>query len=347
MKSALQRGWGVLKNALIIIGVLISFGVILEIIRAYETLNNLHPAAGMGFIGVILALLIYLLLQAVRIVKYKRIVQPPAAGRRNFSAEKYERRYRLFLNELSERFSGNELVLKYCLEDLENFSERKEHLSFSGKMAAEAEKEAIEFERQYISPIMEKLDREAEKVVSDNVGLVTMGTALSPYKSLDLYIVLARNFRMVNKIIELYRTRPSFRETAGIYYDILKVVAAVNILNAMDNLWAGVGRHIPLVGNYGAAVSEGLFSGLLTSVTGHAAMDRCRTFRPLPNEELAVQYRGKIKNWAGDIFDILRRHLLERINPFKKDEDAITEEEMLKAENFWNKISKKLRSPFS
>lgn len=120
---------------------------------------------------------------------------------------------------------------------------------------------------------------------------------------------------MVNKIIRTYRTRPSTTETLKIFYDIIRVVAAVNLINATDNIWTGIGRHLPWVGRYGEAASEALFSGLLTSIAGHAAIDRCRSYHPWSREEAVMTYRSRIGRWGKDILDIIRRHVGEKVDP--------------------------------
>ena len=342
MNRQLNRFVYFLKRVIILVGILFSFFALLEIIRAFDILYDLHPIAGYLFLAVLAALIVYLAYQARVIFKFKKAPVPPDLEQIT-DTEESVRNYIEFASKVIARFaenhalpSGSEAILERAKVNLKEITDHKHELI-----------QWIEdFENMNFQPLLNPLDKRAEKIVSDNVGIVTVGTALSPYRSLDLYIVLGRNFRMINQIIKIYRTSPSLKETAGIVYDIFKVVAAVNILNSLDNVWAGLGRHIPIVGNYGAAVSEGLFSGLLTSVTGHAAMDRCRTYRRISREKLALQYRNNLKNWAGDIIVILRRHLLDRINPFKKDDEGVIIEEE-KFHSFWDKLMIKIKNPLS
>ena len=155
-------------------------------------------------------------------------------------------------------------------------------------------------------------------MVSDSVGLVSLGTALSPYRSADVLIVLVRNTHMVNRIIRIYRTRPTPIETIRVFIDIARVVAWVNVINATDQIWSGVGRHLPLVGKYGESISEGLFSGLLTSVAGHAAIDRCRSYHAWSAESAAREYRSKLRRWGDDILSLLKRNAIPRFLKRKK-----------------------------
>ena len=332
-----------LKRIIILMGILFTFFAALEIIRAFDILYDLHPLTGYLFLIILLSMILYIFYQARGIFKFKRAPVPPKIDE-SADTGKLADSYVDFASNVISRFednkalpAGSEVILEQAKVNLMEITNHKDELA----------RWIEDFENNNFQPLLKHLDKRAEKIVSDNVGIVTVGTALSPYRSLDLYIVLGRNFRMINQIIKIYRTSPSLKETIGIIYDIFRVVAAVNILNALDNIWAGLGRHIPLVGNYGAAVSEGLFSGLLTSVTGHAAMDRCRTYRRISSEKLARQYRSNIKNWAGDIIVILRRHILERINPFKKDDDKFILEETEKLDSFWDKLVSRIKNPLT
>lgn len=330
----------IIKQIVIIFGLVLTFFAVLEVVRAFDILHDLHHLAGYLFLLAVAGLVFYVVFQILGIFRFKKSLVPPNIEKYS-DRKKFIKRYQYFAFNVIGRFSENE-ELPAAVKPLLDKSriELNEIANHENELSVWVEN----FEDTHFQPVISHLDRMAEKIISDNVGLVTISTALSPYKSLDLYIVLARNFRMVNKIIRVYRTSPSLRETAGIFYDIFKVVAAVNILNSMNNLWAGLGRHVPIVGSYGAAVSEGLFSGLLTSVTGHAAKDRCRTYRRISSEKLARQYRENLKNWSGDIISILRSHIWERISPFKKGETDFTLEHNDKDDSFWDKILSGIKS---
>ena len=324
---------------------LLSFAIILEVIRAYEILYSLHPYVGYIFIGLLIALTVYLIYQIKPLFNFRSAPTPPNFSKDKPLSNKQIKHYEIYLNSVNIRLQKNELLQKTHNAGL---MELKDNLALLSKLSANRTKFFDKFEQievDYIEPLVVQLDKKAEAVVGDNVGLITIGTALSPYRSLDVYIVLVRNFRMVNQIIKIYRTSPTFLETIKVFYDIIKIVAAVNIINAMDNIWTGIGRHIPLVGNYGEAISEGLFSGLLTSVTGHAAIDRCRTYKPLSYEETALKFRGKLKNWAWDVLDIIKRHAFDKIIPnwkwSKKGNDSDVENE----KTFWDTVAKVLKSP--
>lgn len=304
--------WKTIERIFVAVGLGFVAFVGLETLRAYQTLAELHPWAGYAFLVLLAVLLGYILWQIRLVFVYRSVPHPPAKQSSDSSSIPRNEWIR-YLDKIAERFEKNPLLNKKeaQIQDFRNdilkLNSLKSDLVFEDALGT--------IEEQRIAPLIQYLDEKAEAIVSDNVGIVTIGTALSPYRSVDFYIVLARNLRMVNSILRVYRTRPLPRETIAVFYDIARVVAAVNILNAMDTVWAGLGRHVPFVGRYGEAISEGLFSGLLTSVAGHAAIDRCRSYRHWSREEAARKYRGRLTRYGNDVWGIIMRHGVEKLRP--------------------------------
>jgi len=325
------------------VGIGFTFFAVLEAIQAYQTLAQMHPWAGYGFLAVLALLFFYLIWQLRALATYRTALAPPSLPEGLPATRKQAEHALRYLNRVTVRFEENPLLSSSAATQLTALRTQVDILQSQKPQPEWLREELQRVENEAIAPLLKHLDKEAEKVVSDNVGLVTIGTALSPYRSIDLYIVLARNFRMVNRIIHIYRTRPSTRETVRVFYDIAKVVAAVNLLNAMDNIWAGVARHVPKVGTLAEAFSEGLFSGLLTSVAGHAAIDRSRSYRPWSGEDAVRRYRGRLHRWARDVVGILIRHGFDRIIPGRgKREAAASEGEDTPLDdaspNLWSKL---------
>ncbi|MBZ0264593.1 YcjF family protein [bacterium] len=314
-----------IERALVAVGILFSIFAIMEVLRAYVTLKEVHPYAGYAFLVLIALLLGYLVWQVRGIFSFGKVPKAPPLPTEGDVSVRDAIRFRKYLLMLVERFEANPLLKEKTPQRLTTFRNRVEKLGSPLGNAGEFQQEVQAIETENMAPLLTILDKRAEEIIADNVGIVSLGTTLSPYRSIDMYIVLNRNFRMINQIIRVYRSRPSVRETWSIFYDIARVVAAVNLLGNMDNLWIGLGRHIPLVGRYGEPFSEGLFSGLLTSVAGHAAVDRCRSYRPWSSEEAARKYRSKLERWARDVADLLKRNTFGRVFPGgkKKSEDEV------------------------
>lgn len=303
-----------LERILVVVGLGLTFFAVLEAIQAYQALAQLHPWAGYAFLALLAGLLAYLIWQVRALFAYRRVLQPPELLEGTAITAKRRKAALRYISRVTARLTANEILLEKAPAELEMLEAEVASLGRrAGSPGVDLREGLDTIEREHIAPLLTVLDNEAEAVVSDNVGIVSLGTALSPYRSFDLYIVLARNLRMVNRIVRIYRTRPSWRETLAIFYDIARVVSAVNLLNAMDTVWSGLGRHIPLVGRYGEAMSEGLFSGLLTSVAGHAAIDRSRSYRPWSRDAAVREYRSRLHRWARDVMGILRRHGIDRL----------------------------------
>ncbi|MFH0883265.1 MAG: YcjF family protein [bacterium] len=303
------------KRIAIVLGVGLTLFAVLETLRAYETLRELNPWAGYGFLAFVALLILYLIWQVRALFSYRTALAPPALSDDIPVSQRQISDTLHYLDRVTVRLEMNPLLQNGAPGGLNELRFEVDRLLASRTKPENIREELQRVENEKIAPLLKLLDVEAERIISDNVGLVTIGTALSPYRSVDLYIVLARNLRMINRILYVYRTRPVLRETLRVFYDITKVVAAVNLLNAMDNIWAGLARYMPKVGVFAEAFSEGLFSGLLTSVAGHAAIDRCRSYRPWSGEEAVRRYRGRLHRWARDVIGILIHHGFDKIIP--------------------------------
>lgn len=304
MKTLLKN----IERVAVILGVAASFLAVLEILQAYETLDRIHPWVGYAFLGIVALLIAYLVYQVRLIFRFSRVPTIPNVEDHGRLTRRERQQILRFLNIIRTRFCQNQVLKNETENQLSELADAIQDLEKSGKTNEDFLQQFTSIEKNQIAPLIMVLDKQAEIVVSRQVGMVSLGSALSPYRSLDLYIVLNRNFRMITEIIRIYRSRPSVRETIAIFYDISRTLAAVNLLNSIDTLWMGISKHFPSwVGKLGEHLSEGLFSGLLTSITGHAAIDRCRTYQPWSAEEAARKYRGKLERWGRDIVKSLLR----------------------------------------
>jgi len=216
MQSLLKQ----ISKILLIGGVILSFLAILEVIRAYQTMRDFHPWAGIGFLIVILFLMAYLIWQLRLIMTLPAPPVKPEPGPEDIISKDCVNQHKKYYLQIQSRLEANEEVRLIFNEHLLALGESINRLPQNQTSPVQFRSELTIIEEELLAPIIKYLDREAEKIVGDNVGLVTIGTALSPYRSIDLYIVLARNLRMINSIIKLYRTRPTYRETLSVFYDV-------------------------------------------------------------------------------------------------------------------------------
>ncbi|MHC5083331.1 MAG: DUF697 domain-containing protein [Planctomycetota bacterium] len=133
---------------------------------------------------------------------------------------------------------------------------------------------------------------------------IMVGVTLSPYKSADLLIVLYRNLMMLVRIVKVYRVRPALSEQIAIFSDIINVIATVNYINMGKNLIEGLGSKVPGIGRFIDDIAQGIGAGFMTTITGHAAMDRCRAFKGYNTEEAKRHLLSHVGDFYTDVKDM-------------------------------------------
>jgi len=160
-------------------------------------------------------------------------------------------------------------------------------------------------EIQAVEPILNILDRRAEQRIRAGVRDIMLAVTLSPYRVVDLLIVLYRNLVIVRDINLIYNSRPRLRENISILIDTIRVVATVNFINLgtkmVENVTRGLPGIIPGVSRIVDDCTEGIAAGLLTSVTGYAAKERCRAFRRWNYEEARENIASHLKTFTADV----------------------------------------------
>jgi hypothetical protein len=157
------------------------------------------------------------------------------------------------------------------------------------------------------------LDKHANTEVAHCVRDVMLAVTLSPWRSADLAIMLYRNLRMVMRLSAIYNSRPPAREQFAILRDVLTVVATVNFLNYGSNLLQNLTASVPLLGRFTDDLAQGVGAGLLTSVAGHAAVDRCRSYGHWNRDEAARTVQRKLRDFLADVKQVVVTDVLQRI----------------------------------
>ncbi|MBN1817765.1 MAG: DUF697 domain-containing protein [Sedimentisphaerales bacterium] len=307
----LARWFRIIRMGIIIIGVILSFFAFIEVLRAYQTLYNLHPWAGYAFLGFVLILCVYLVLHfALSAATRPPVLIPPhVPDPKNASLRKL-RRYIRYLQSYLQRLRTN-LALESQDQDL-----ARQGLDDLGR-ALETAKDRdalvaaiLDNEQAVIRPLLTKIDEQAARHVRDCMRDVMIAVAVSPYKALDLFVVVYRNLAMVNRIILTYNARPRLREQVQIGWDILAVVATVNYINMGKNLIEGIGSRMPGIGRFVDDIAQGMGAGFMTTIVGHAAMERCRAFRGWDAEAAKTTIRSRIHAFYSDVRDIFKKDVL-------------------------------------
>jgi len=298
--------WRMLKAVVIAIGVFLAFVSLVECIQAYQILRGVHPVLGWLFLAVLLVALGWGVAYYIVAMLRRPAVLTPPPRRDLATASAGERRlYARYLVNVMERLAGNGLVPEDQKKGLRaEATALKGHLGggSDGTQLVAALDHAVD---QVILPAVVPLDEEAARRVRNCVRDTMLGVTVSPWRSVDLFVVLYRNGRMVLEVSSIYNGRPRLREQTRILSDVLKVAATVQFLNIGSKLMENLTSWIPVLGRFTDDIAQGIGAGLFTSVTGYATIDRCRAFRGWSEEEARSGMGGKLKQFMQDLKGIV------------------------------------------
>jgi len=307
----LREWWKLFRSIVLAVGVLLSFFVLIEVLRAYQTLHEFHPTAGFVFIGLLACGTIWIVgYLVVTLASRPAVLIPPPITDLNKATGRELHRYSKYLTKYIGRLSDNAALPSEHRENAEHAMvelARAIDLGDNSKLLFAAVQEA---EEQTIKPVLSKLDEQANKEIRTCVGVVMAGVALSPYKAADLIIVLYRNLVMMARIVRIYNSRPRFRQELRILWDTAKVVATVNYINMTKSLLEALGSRLPGIGKLVDDTVQGIGAGFMTSVAGHAAMGRCRAFKGWNEEEAKNSLRNRVNSFYADVKNMFKRDIL-------------------------------------
>lgn len=301
----LKHWFRIIRAVVMAVGVFLTFFAFIEVIRAYQTLRGLHPAAGYLFLIVILAALGWLGWYLwVNLAAVPRALRPPVIADPLRATPRQLKKYLHYLRRFLERLTINTAVsdekhlhIQTALTQIEQ--------TLAEKPTPEAMRTVIEVvENRAIRPTLEEIDALAARQVRDSMRDIMVGVTLSPYKSADLFIVIYRNIVMTIRIIRIYNARPALAEQSRILLDILNVIATVNYINMGKNLIEGLGSRVPGIGRFIDDIAQGIGAGFMTTIAGHAAMDRCRAFKGWNAAEAKRHLLSHVGDFYNDVKDI-------------------------------------------
>ncbi len=312
----LKKFWKTLKTALIVVGLLLSFFAVVELLRAYQTLYGFHPVAGNVFLFFLCCGLLWIVgYFVITAVLRPSVLKPPTITDPNNPTDRELRRYGKYLVKYIGRLAINESLSP---EERRIANSGKEELAavLQNKSNCEALLSAVEnAEELTLKPLLAKLGQQAEKQVRNSTRDVMVAVTFSPYKSIDLIVVIYRNFLMVSRIVKIYNSRPRLRELIRVLSDVVNVIAAVNYLNLGEDLVEKLGSQAPFVGGYIGDIAQGIGAGFMTSVAGHATIHRCQAFKSWN----VIEARASVRNLAGNFYSDVKDILLKDILPLIKN----------------------------
>ncbi|MBW8017532.1 MAG: DUF697 domain-containing protein [Planctomycetes bacterium] len=310
----LKTWFKIIKTGLLVFGALLSFFAFIEILHAYQTLREFHPIAGYAFAGIIAAALLWLAVYLIKtIASQPPVLIPPRIGEPQTASPRRVKKYAKYLSKYMSRLTSNRYLPAEQQETVAAAMDKLSSAVYSGKSSAALAEEIISAQDQAIRPALQTLDDQAEKEIRACVAVVMTGVTLSPYKAADLMIVIYRNFVMAGRIMKIYNSRPRLREQFKIAADIIAVVATVNYINMGKNLIEGLASRAPLIGRYSSDIAQGIGAGFMTSVVGHAAVQRCKAFKGFDRTEAAKKLKSKAAHFYEDVRDMFKKDILPSV----------------------------------
>jgi uncharacterized membrane protein YcjF (UPF0283 family) len=299
----LKTIWKLIRTAVIVIGVLLTFFAVLEVLRAYQILRGIHPIAGYVFLTMILGLLGWLVIYIWgNMAVFPKALKPPRMDDVQGAADRQLKKYIQYLKRFLQRLISNPNLSDDDRSQISNALSQLETQLPTHRQ--EIVNLIISIEENHIKPVLKTLDAAASRQVRDSMRDIMVGVTLSPYKSADLMIVLYRNLVMGVRIVKVYRVRPALSEQIGIFSDIINVIATVNYINMGKNLIEGIASRVPGIGRFVDDIAQGIGAGFMTTITGHAAMDRCRSFRGWNEAEAKKHLLSHVGDFYNDVKDI-------------------------------------------
>ncbi len=310
----LAAAWKLFTRVLLYAGALISFLLVIELIRVYMFLHRFTPVLAWAYA---LVLAVFLLL-GIRYIwrgmgRYPRALRPPHLPPLSEASHASLKRYVHYLIAYLQRLSGNRRLTDqeraYLLEEIDTIDGLLNHHPLNEDLIRFIQKADTEI----LPPIHKSLKNQAEKEIRFSVRDVMLGVTLSPYHSIDLLIVLYRNFAMIFRVMAIYETRPSPRAQLRILRDVLRVMATVNFLYVGRNLIENLFAFIPWVGRVADDIGQGLGAGLFTSAAGHAVIERCSTYGEWEKEAAVESLTAQSRDFLRDVKNIFTKDVLPDI----------------------------------
>ena len=299
----LKTIWKLIRTAVIVIGVLLTFFAVLELLRAYQILREMHPIAGYAFLAIIIGALVWLVVYVWgNMAVFPKALKPPKIDDVESATDRQLKKYIQYLKRFLQRLISNPNLTDDDRSQITNALSQLEDQSATDR--TETLNRITSIEENHIKPVLKTLDAAASRQIRDSMRDIMVGVTLSPYKSADLLIVLYRNLVMVVRIVRVYRVRPSLSEQLGIFSDIINVIATVNYINMGKNLIEGIASRVPGIGRFVDDIAQGIGAGFMTTITGHAAMDRCRSFRGWNEAEAKKHLLSHVNDFYNDVKDI-------------------------------------------
>jgi uncharacterized membrane protein YcjF (UPF0283 family) len=336
--------WKTFRRIVFISGVLLSFVLGVELFRIYIFFDRYSTTAAQVYVGCLAIFLLAGLFYIWRgMGRYPRALRPPPLPPLDEATHQELKRYARYLIAYMRRLSRNrnlsEEEAARLLDEIDSMHGLLNHHPLNEDLIRIIEKTDTEV----LPPVLKSLKNRAEKEIRRSVRDVMLGVTLSPYHSVDILIVLYRNFAMIFRVMAVYETRPAPRAQLRILRDVLRVIATVNLLYVGRNLIENLFSFIPWVGRVADDIGQGLGAGLFTSAAGHAVIDRCSTYHEWEKDAAVESLAAQTRDFLRDVKNIFTKDVLPDIKNRILSEAP---QEKVREPGFWDNLQNGVNNAF-
>lgn len=314
-----QPIWKFACRTALLAGLLLAFFVFLELLRAYAFFHRLNPIIGIGYLVVLFIFAIYSFFSIRK--SWNRIprilLAPELPHELQQASFEQLNDYAHYLIDYMERLSRNHLLDAGRLKQLRAGIAGLEDVFSAHPLLDDLLREIELIEERILIPINAVLEEAAIEEINISVNKIMQGATISPYHSIDAFIVLYQNACMTNRILAIFDGSITKFEQPWIYRDLIRLLSSVRILCMERTLMEGLFTSLPAIG-HADHISQGLCAGLLSSTTGYATILRCTTFRYWDNQKASHRLRGQTRDYIihvrntfiQNILPLLKIHIL-------------------------------------
>jgi len=342
----------VVRRIAFVLSGLFIFILIIEIIRALQTLASVHILLG-WFVGVLgLGGLLWGVWKISSLFKVfpKALVPPNPYDFGGNSSKRYVKAHVLYLKQFIEGMLHNKNLDETTLNHLN--LQLQDHKLFSLINNSQVLQENIKkIDSIIIIPALIDLDAKAEQVVKNSVRDTMAGVMLMPFKAADIYLVIYRNGVMFFELVKIYCQRPTLGQTYKIFKDVIKMVATINVLSYTERFTQKLMANVPILDKTTDDIIQGTGAGILTTAIGKATIQRCRSYKEWHTDEQLQTYQKTTRDFFVYVKNILSEDVLPSLSkPWKQaweylkgmftrdDTDFNTNLENNPKWKFWRKI---------
>jgi putative membrane protein len=256
----------------------------LRVHEVWRLCHAVHPLAGVAFLlAVALALAWLVGRPAWRFLRVPRVMRPPSlpepSARTAFDLVRHLAYVERYVGALprNPEWAGSPDEAHAAAAACRALRAEVER---SGGDVAPLAARVAELEQRTVARLLAPLDRKAGEAIRGEALRVGIMTAVSPYGSLDAFLVLWRNVNLVSRVATIYYGRPGPRGTVRVVRDVALATVASAYLDDLSEVAADAVASFAgkAAGVLAGPLLEGSLNAVATLRIGYVAKARCRAF---------------------------------------------------------------------